>query len=72
LVFEWGEVGLGRELALDASEAMTVLRLGGREDDTGREEGGSGAEGRLAWGIGELRVTVGWKIWDIVGGGLSL
>jgi len=64
---------LGRELALDAREAMTVLRLGGSEEDTGREEGGSGAEGRLAWGIGELRVTVGRNIWDIVGGGcLSL
>ena len=69
---EWGDVGLGKEPALDAREAMTVLRFGGRDEDTGREEGGSGAEGRLAWGIGELRVTAGRNIGDIGGGDFSL
>jgi len=65
LVLEWGEVGLGMGLAQVPKDAITVLRLGGREDDIGREEGGRGQEGRLAWGIGELRVTEGRKTGDI-------
>ena len=45
------------------SLAITVCRLGGREGDVppaGREDGGRGEEGRLAWGIGRLRGT-SWK-----------
>ena len=45
------------------SLAMTVCRLGGREGEVppaGREEGGRGQEGKLAWGIGRLRGT-SWK-----------
>jgi len=71
LVLEWGEVGLAKGLALEAREAITVLRLGGKEEETGREDGGRGAEGRFACGIGELRVPVGRKIGDKGGDGLS-
>jgi len=46
----------------EAREAITVLRLGGSAVDIGKEWGGKGEEGRLAWGIGELRVTAGRKI----------
>jgi hypothetical protein len=38
LVLEWGEVGLGMELAHVPRDAITVLRLGGREEEIGREE----------------------------------
>jgi len=60
-----------RVLGLEAREAITVLRLGGRAEETGREDGGRGHEGRLAWGMGELRVTVGRKMGDMGGDGLS-
>ena len=62
---------MGRVLGLEAREAITVLRLGGRADETGREDGGRGHDGRLAWGMGELRVTAGRKMGDMGGDGLS-
>ena len=39
-------------------EAMTVVRAGGREDEVGRlrSHWGTGEEGRLAGGIGVLRL----------------
>lgn len=56
---------------VEAKEAITVLRFGGREEETGRDDGGRGQEGRLAWGMGVLRVTLGRKIGDMGGEGLS-
>ena len=54
LVLLWLVVGPGLERL-----AMTVPRLGGREEETGREEGGRGVLGNCWGGIGEFRLGVG-------------
>jgi len=68
---EWGEVGFDKGVVLEAREPITVLKFGGRDEEIGSEWGGRGEEGRLAWGMGELRVTVGRNIGDMGGDGLS-